>query len=296
MNISGHCDKIVHPDWLDPRIGAKKTGSETGQGLLVIEVGTGGPDAYRQGHLPGAIYLDTNAFERAPSWNIVPVPELEQVLLAHGVTSERAVVLYGNDRQAVARTAVALMYAGVSDVRWLSGGSEAWRAGGYAMEVEPHEPTPAAAFGLKIPAHPEYIIGIEQARALVADPGAVVACVRTWDEYTGKVSGYDYIQPKGRIAGSVWAGLTETPVYAEGQGSSPAHTQRICQAIASTWRERGVTPDKKVAFYCGTGWRASEAFLYAYLLGWPDICVYDGGWLEWSAHADHPNGNVLRRG
>jgi thiosulfate/3-mercaptopyruvate sulfurtransferase len=36
--------------------------------------------------------------------------------------------------------------------------------------------------------------------------------------------------------------------------------------IAAQWRTWGVTPDKRVAFYCGTGWRASEAFFYAYLM------------------------------
>jgi 3-mercaptopyruvate sulfurtransferase SseA len=37
-----------------------------------------------------------------------------------------------------------------------------------------------------------------------------------------------------------------------------------------------------LAFYCGTGWRASETWFYAYLMGWDRIAVYDGGWFEWS--------------
>ncbi|MEJ2247847.1 MAG: rhodanese-like domain-containing protein, partial [Acidobacteriota bacterium] len=41
-------------------------------------------------------------------------------------------------------------------------------------------------------------------------------------------------------------------------------------------------------FYCGTGWRASEAFFYAYLMGWERISVYDGGWFEWSLDARNP--------
>ena len=28
------------------------------------------------------------------------------------------------------------------------------------------------------------------------------------------------------------------------------------------------------------GWRASETWFYAYLMGWPRIAVYDGGWFE----------------
>ncbi|WP_227625940.1 rhodanese-like domain-containing protein [Geofilum rubicundum] len=38
-----------------------------------------------------------------------------------------------------------------------------------------------------------------------------------------------------------------------------------------------------MAFYCGTGWRGSEAWFNAWLMGWPKVSVYDGGWFEWSA-------------
>jgi thiosulfate/3-mercaptopyruvate sulfurtransferase len=43
-------------------------------------------------------------------------------------------------------------------------------------------------------------------------------------------------------------------------------------------------PGRPTAFYCGTGWRASMAFFYAWLMDWPHISVYDGGWFEWSHH------------
>jgi 3-mercaptopyruvate sulfurtransferase SseA len=46
--------------------------------------------------------------------------------------------------------------------------------------------------------------------------------------------------------------------------------------------EAGITPDKRVAFYCGTGWRAAETWFYALLMDRPRISVYDGGWFEWS--------------
>ena len=34
----------------------------------------------------------------------------------------------------------------------------------------------------------------------------------------------------------------------------------------------------------GTGWRASETWFYAHLMGWNRIAVYDGGWYEWSGN------------
>ena len=63
--------------------------------------------------------------------------------------------------------------------------------------------------------------------------------------------------------------------------------------ILDFWRANGITPQRHNAFYCGTGWRASLAFFYAWLMGWDDISVYDGGWLEWSS--DPANPTIVRR-
>ena len=66
------------------------------------------------------------------------------------------------------------------------------------------------------------------------------------------------------------------------------NTMRAYPEIAARWQDAGITPDKRVAFYCGTGWRASEAWFCALLMGWPRIAVYDGGWLEWAQDPSNP--------
>jgi thiosulfate/3-mercaptopyruvate sulfurtransferase len=66
------------------------------------------------------------------------------------------------------------------------------------------------------------------------------------------------------------------------------NTMRNYHAIAAQWRAWGIIPDKRVAFYCGTGWRASEACFYAYLMGWPTVTVYDGGWWAWVQDPANP--------
>ena len=281
-------ETIVYAEWLYNHLIRLDQPTGSGDGLQVIQVGDKDAEAYRMGHIPGAIYLDTNTFERAPAWNVLPIDQLAQALLAHGIHSEKRIVLCGKDRLAVARTALVLMYAGVRELRIFWGGIEAWLASGYQLESGTNPPKPVNAFGRKLPAHPEYIVDMQQVRGLVTDRKGILACVRTWDEFVGKLSGYDYIQPKGRIPGSVWAALPGNEAYRAQHSQTPASTARLYQEIAASWRDRGLTPDKKVVFYCGTGWRASEAFLYARWLGWKDICIYDGGWLEWSAQADNP--------
>ena len=143
-------------------------------------------------------------------------------------------------------------------------------------------PTPVASFGVQVPSRPEVIVDIDEAKAILADPeGAALVSVRTWLEHIGNVSGYNYIGPAGRIKGDVW-GNCGTDAYHMQHYRNIDNTMRAYPEIAANWAEAGITSDKWVAFYCGTGWRASETWFYAYLQGWERIAVYDGGWFEWS--------------
>ena len=121
----------------------------------------------------------------------------------------------------------------------------------------------------------------------LAGEAAVLVSVRSWAEYTGQISGYPFIQARGRIAGAVWGqggnDLHQMEAYRNGD-----NTMRNYHEIAAFWRAEGITPDKQVIFSCGTGWRAAEAFFCAYLMGWPRIALYDGGWLEWSLDESNP--------
>jgi thiosulfate/3-mercaptopyruvate sulfurtransferase len=274
-------EKLVHPQWVDELISGKNPETYAGKGFLVFEVSSGEYEEYRAGHIPGAVHFDTNAIEEEPTWNRVSDQELEAVLPAHGLTHEKTVVLYSKDRSAATRVASILMYAGARDVRLLDGGLEAWTSAGYDVEMEPHEPVPVEAFGPTVPAHPEYILDTDEVTDLLEDDEAVLVSVQSWSEYIGETSGYTYMQRKGRIAGALWG-----HPGSESQGMEHYrnidHTMRSYHEIESVWRDEGITPDQRVIFYCGTGWRASEAFFRAYLMGWPDISIYDGGWVEWS--------------
>ena len=174
-----------------------------------------------------------------------------------------------------------LRYCGVDDIRLLDGGYDAWVQAGNPLETTLREPTPVPSFGVAIPLRPDVIVDIDEAKQILADPDhAALVSVRTWNEHIGKVSGYNYIGPAGRIAGDVW-GNCGTDAYHMQHYRNVDNTMRAYPEIAANWEETGITPDKWVAFYCGTGWRASETWFYAYLMGWQRIAVYDGGWWEW---------------
>ena len=139
----------------------------------------------------------------------------------------------------------------------------------------------------RIPARPEVIVDIDEAKEILSDVDrAALVSVRTWREHIGEVSGYNYIQPAGRIAGDVW-GNCGSDAYHMQHYRNVDNTMRAYPEIARNWADAGITPDKWVAFYCGTGWRASETWFYAHVMGWSRVAVYDGGWLEWSSDPEN---------
>jgi 3-mercaptopyruvate sulfurtransferase SseA len=290
-------DKLVHTEWLRQLIDGERPEAAPAGHHLLFHVNFGVPEEYEESHLPTALYLDTNWLEDPADWNRRSPSELETALRALGITFDTTVVLYGRDTEgranekwpgrragqiAATRAAAILRYAGVDDVRLLDGGFDWWVRAGYPLEVVPRQPTPVASFGVAIPQRPELIIDIDDAKQILADPAhAALVSVRTWKEHIGKVSGYNYIEPAGRIAGDVW-GNCGSDAYHMQHYRTVDNRMRAYPEIASNWEEAGITPDKWVAFYCGTGWRASETWFYAYLMDWRRIAVYDGGWFEWS--------------
>lgn len=279
MGYLENYEKLVYPEWVQRFI------SEGNPGLF--EVSHEGFEAYQAGHIPGAAHFELASIECAPDWNVCSDNELLKLLLTLGISHKSPVVLYGRNTMAAARAANVLMYAGVEDVRLLDGGFDAWTKAGYPLETGAQKPVPVDDFGREIPVHPEYIIDIDQTKALLVAEDGLLVSVRSWDEYIGKTSGYDYIQAKGHIAGAVW-GYSGSGAHQLQDYRNPDNTMRSHHEIESNWLRTGITPDKRVAFYCGTGWRASEAFFYAYLMGRQNIAVYDGGWLEWSRDSINP--------
>jgi thiosulfate/3-mercaptopyruvate sulfurtransferase len=294
--------QLVHTDWLAELLaGGRPEAAPTGT-YLVFHVNFGVPEEYAEGHIPGAGYLDTNWLEDPADWNRREPDELDATLRRLGISRETTVILYGRDtvgnanekwpgrragQIAATRAASILRYAGVDDVRLLDGGYDWWVKGGHEVTAVPVDPRPVDAFGAAIPQRPELIVDIDDAKRIIADrDGAALVSVRTWKEHIGRVSGYNYIVPAGRIAGDVW-GNCGSDAYHMQHYRNVDNTMRAYPEIAANWAEAGITPDKWVAFYCGTGWRASETWFYAWLMGWDRIAVYDGGWFEWSADPEH---------
>ncbi len=233
---------------------------------------------YLDGHIPGAAHLDTDSLETGfPRWALRTLPELQQVIAELGVGREDTVVVYGAKSIAAARAWWVLMYAGVQDVRYLDGGLAAWRAAGFPIETRPRVPStrPFAAQPRE-----DFLISTQELRARLGKPGMQLADTRGWAEFNGLVSGYDYAAFAGRIPHAVAVGNADDSagIYQDADGRL-----RDPRAVLARWRDEGLNPSaQEVVFYCGTGWRSSLTFLYAYALGMPRIRNYSDGWLGWS--------------
>jgi len=302
MGRLARCSQLVYAEWLSGVLRGETCHEYEGGALVVAHASFDNRDDYNNGHVPGAISLDTLFLEEPEHWNRRNPDELEKALLSNGIGFDTTVVIYGRignpsmkdahpgrnaGQIAAMRAALLLMYAGVRDVRVMDGGLDAWVSAGYEITTSPTVPVPIETFGSPVPIHPEYVIDIKQAKEYLADPMSELVCMRSWPEFIGEKSGYHYIGPRGRIPGAVF-GNCGSDAYHMQNYRNLDNTMLCYREIASSWREVGIVPEKRIAFYCGTGWRASEAFFYAYLMGWDRVAVYDGGWYEWSIDEGNP--------
>lgn len=283
----------VTPEWVKSVVDGNQSGYED---YVIAEV-TYSPDDkgvyFTDGHIPSAIQVFDTDVEDAEGtvdapYNLLPAEQVEEFLLSHGITKDTKVILYGADPSGVGRVAYAYLWAGVEDVKILNGGMDAWTAAGYDLETKAHEDTPATDFGVAVPAHPEYWISMEDAKDRLAnDDNFKLVSIRAEGEWLGETSGYSYIERAGEPEGAVWGKGCDTAFDVAGFTNDDGTVKDIDGALEE-WEGCDFTLDNDLAFYCGTGWRATVPFLICYQAGYDNVTVYDGGWYEWQFHDDNP--------
>lgn len=293
---------LVSAAWLKELLDTGEAAEYASDRFVLCHAHYRNPDAYAQGHIPGAIDIDTNSLESAETWNRRSPEELKKTLESKGISSDTTVILYGrfsspdNDdpfpgsaagHLGAIRCAFIMMYAGVKDVRVLNGGLQSWQDAGFETTTVETSSKPIDDFGACIPAAPHLAVDTKEAKTILASKGSNLVSVRSWREFTGEVSGYNYIEKKGRIPGAVFGNCGKDAYHMENFRNLD-HTTREFHEIEDMLGEVGVVREKTNAFYCGTGWRGSEAWFNVWLMGWPNVSVYDGGWFEWSNDPANP--------
>lgn len=263
-----------------------------GKDFKIFEVSWGDnaqAEAYKKGHIPGAYHFDTGKIETEENnWNLAPVDIMKKSLETYGISPDTTVILYSDDISAASRVYFSLVWAGVKDVRLLNGGLKAWTDAKFEVETKENTPTAISDFGVQIPQHPEYNLSMpKDVLAKQKDPNFRLVSVRSWDEFIGETSGYDYIEPKGEPKGAVWghagsdSGHMEDYLDIDGTLRNPLEME-------SLWAEWDIKRENEISFYCGTGWRACVPWIDAKILGYENVTLFDGGWYIWSMDKNNP--------
>jgi len=266
LNSLERYKNLVSPEWVQSLIKDQQVPHYSNSKFKIIHAHYRNREAYLSGHIPGAIDMDTLAVESPETWNHRSPEELKKAFEEHGITKDTTVIVYGkfmspdNDDAfpgsaaghiGAIRTAMIMMYAGIDDVRVLNGGFQSWKDAGYEIEKDDVPKTPVTDFGADIPGRPEIIVDVGEAKQMIEGDDSDIVCVRSWPEYLGEVSGYNYIEKKGRIPGTVFGNCGSDAYHMENY-RNPDHTIREFQEVIDIWEAVGIRPDKHLAFYCGT--------------------------------------------
>lgn len=281
----------VDANWVKSVIDGTQAGYE--KAIIAEVVYAPEADATADGYIPGAIRVfdvdveDAEGTKEAP-YNLLAASEVEAKMLAHGITKDTPVILYGADPAGVGRVAYAYLWAGVENVKILNGGLAAWTAAGYDVEKDLASETAATDFGTTVPAHPEYWVSMADAKDRLAnDANFKLVSIRAEEEWLGKTSGYDYIPKAGEPEGAVWGkGAKSAADVAD--FTNEDGTVKELDGLKEVWADCDFTLDNHLSFYCGTGWRATVPFLVLYQEGNDNISIYDGGWYEWQMYDENP--------
>ncbi|MBM3823897.1 MAG: sulfurtransferase [Verrucomicrobia bacterium] len=240
--------------------------------------------AFHDGHIPGAVHFNTDDLENgAPRWRLREANEVQRDFGRAGISRDTTVIVYGEKLIAAARVWWALKYAGVDDVRLLDGGFPAWTKAGFPVDKQVHQPQ---GVQLTAPVASNLLATTEYVRQQLPGSRIWLADARSLAEFTGRTSGYSYLEAKGRIPSSRHIGDGDDGAYLYKQRNGHLRPPR---EILAHWRQQGLVPagngkefDREVVFYCGGGWRSSVAFFYAWLLGFENVRNYSDGWSGWS--------------
>lgn len=233
-------------------------------------------DAFRAGHVPGAVFVDLDAELTAPPGigGRHPLPEpatLDSLLRRAGIDEATPVVVCGQrDASACARAWWLLRWAGHRDVRVLDGGFEGWRAAGLLVAVGDGAGPGGGTAVVRRGAMPT--VDADTAAAFGAAAGSVLVDVRAPERYRGEVEPVDPIA--GHIPGAVNLPLAAIHV-ADGRLADPDELRRAFAAV-------GVHDAVPAAVSCGSGVNACAAILAAEVIGL-HLALYPGSYSGWCA-------------
>jgi len=239
-------------------------------------------DDYLKGHIPNAVYLHFENL-RVPR-NGIPaqLPEkisLEKIMGDYlGISNDMWVVLYSEKSNPNATYLLwTLDHLGHKKVGILNGGWEKW-VGEKLPQTQAYPPLSSKKFFGRIKgenlAEKKWVLGRLSAR------NGVIIDARSPKQYSGEEG--EEIR-KGHIPGArnvFWETTLE---------GDEVKVWKKKEDLEKLFAESGVVKQKEVIVHCRTGREASHLyFTLKYVLGFPNVRLYRGSWVEWAADQNLP--------
>lgn len=235
-----------------------------------------GRNQYRGRHLPGSVHFDIDhiADPKSDLPHMLPSESdfAKKVGLLGIGDGDRVIVydrLFGGS--AAARVWWMFRVFGYDNVAMLDGGFSQWVAAKHPTEMSPVRPQPNTFTSSY---RPELVRDFRQMKSCVANGGEQIVDARGPGKFDGSQADVFPFKKLGHIPGAVnvpWADLVDpnTGVFLPPD------------ALCARFQAAGVDLGKPIVVTCASGMTSCMDALGLYLVGRPDIAVYDGSWAEW---------------
>ena len=246
-------------------------------GVILIDCRTADefnkPKNYDVNHIKGAINIYHNdLYQEGDIKGLIKSPgELAAFFGEKGINENSRIVVYDDGSQKYStRVYWVLKYLGANKVEILHKDLDDWRAARVPLTAAPGK-YDATTFSPNV--NISIYANIDDVRDRKDLPGVILIDCRTADEFNGLK------KSDGHIPGAINLNyadlLTETGAF-----KSPLDLKTMAA-------DYGITADTEIILYCRTSVRAAVAFVaFQNILGFENVKVYDGAYLEWAAN--HP--------
>jgi len=236
-----------------------------------------GRNAYGQGHIPGAVFVDIDGDlaaprGRGPGRHPLPSPESFAAAMSRaGIGADTHVVAYDfGDGSTAARLWWLLRFHGHERVSLLDGGFNRWSAEERTLESKAPAYPPTTFL---LATHVGMLVDADTVERHRSDPDTLLIDSRMVERYEGRV------EPIDPVAGHI-PGARSRPYPANVRSADDPRFLEPAE-LREQFTRLGADRAQRVIAYCGSGVNACQNLFALQLAGFDAGLLYEGSWSDW---------------